>query len=187
MFDESIQPVNAAHACPHQLPLKPSYNQAARENVFLLLRILLFTLVVPATVVVYVPAQLARSPGQPAAAVAGGLVIATGLYLVGWCFYDFAARGRGTPAPWDPPQHLVTSGPYCRVRNPIYIGVLTMLLGEAVFFGSLALLAWAAVTTLGFHLVVVLYEEPGLRDRFGSEYERYLADVPRWLPRSGRG
>lgn len=165
----------------------PAYNQAVRENVFLLLRTLLFTVVVPATIVIYVPAQLARSSSPPAVAVAGGLVMAAGLYLVGWCFFDFAARGRGTPAPWDPPKHLVTNGPYRYVRNPIYVGVLSILLGEAVFFGSLALLAWAALTALGFHLAVVLYEEPGLRERFGSDYDHYLADVPRWLPRLAKG
>lgn len=154
-----------------------------REKVFLLLRILLFTLVVPATVVIYVPAQLARSPSAPAMAVAGSVVVIAGLCLVVWCFYDFAAHGRGTPAPWDPPRHLVTGGPYQYVRNPIYVGVLSILLGEAAFFGSLALLAWLAVTALGFYLVVTLYEEPGLRDRFGDEYERYVAHVPRWLPR----
>ncbi len=80
----------------------------------------------------------------------------------------------------------MTNGPYRHVRNPIYVGGLSILLDEAIFFGSLALLAWAAVTAIGFHLVVVLYEEPGLRDRFGKEYERYLADVPRWLPRLGK-
>jgi protein-S-isoprenylcysteine O-methyltransferase Ste14 len=141
---------------------------------------------VPATVVVYVPAELARSPGPTPVAITGGVVVAAGLYMVGWCFFDFAARGRGTPAPWDPPQRLVTNGLYRHIRNPIYVGVLSILLGEAVFFGSLALLAWAAVTALGFHLVVVLYEEPGLRDRFGSDYERYQAEVPRWLPRLGK-
>jgi protein-S-isoprenylcysteine O-methyltransferase Ste14 len=141
---------------------------------------------VPATVVVYVPAELARSPGPTPVAITGGVVVAAGLYMVGWCFFDFAARGRGTPAPWDPPQRLVTNGLYRHIRNPIYVGVLSILLGEAVFFGSLALLAWAAVTALGFHLVVVLYEEPGLRDRFGSDYERYQAEVPRWLSRLGK-
>jgi protein-S-isoprenylcysteine O-methyltransferase Ste14 len=138
---------------------------------------------VPATVVIYVPAQFARSPGPPALAATGGVVAAVGLCLVLWCFYDFAVRGRGTPAPWDPPRRLVASGPYGRVRNPMYVGVLTILLGEAAFFGSYALLAWAAVTALLFHLVVVLYEEPGLRERFGSDYEQYLVNVPRWLPR----
>lgn len=108
---------------------------------------------------------------------------AAGLGLVAWCFYDFATRGRGTPAPWDPPRRLVTTGPFGRVRNPIYLGVLTMLVGEAIVFGSQALLAWALVAALGFHLAVVLYEEPGLRARFGDEYERYMAAVPRWLPR----
>ncbi len=62
------------------------------------------------------------------------------------------------------------------------MGVFLILLGEAAFFGSLVLLAWAAVTALGCYLFVVLYEEPGLRRRFGTEYERYLAEVPRWLP-----
>jgi protein-S-isoprenylcysteine O-methyltransferase Ste14 len=157
-----------------------------RETVFLLVRILLFTLVVPATVVVYVPARLARAPGSPVGVVAGALVVTTALFLVSWCFYEFAVRGRGTPAPWDAPRHLVTSGPYRRSRNPIYVGVLLILLGEAAFFGSLALLAWAALTAVGAYLFVVLYEEPGLRRRFGAEYASYLAEVPRWLPRLRR-
>lgn len=120
-------------------------------------------------------------------AIAGGLVIATGLCLVVWCFFDFAARGRGTPAPWDPPRHLVTRGPYGVVRNPMYVGVLTTLLGESLFFGSPALLAWMLAVAITFHLFVVLYEEPCLRDRFGADYERYLTDVPRWLPRRRGG
>ncbi len=140
-----------------------------RETGFLLVRILLFTLVVPATVVVYVPARLAGSAGSTAELVAGGLVIAAGLLLVGWCFYEFAARGRGTPAPWDPPRHLVTSGPFHRLRNPIYLGVLFILLGEAAAFRSLSLLAWAIAIALAFHAFVVLYEEPGLRRRFAAE------------------
>ena len=158
-----------------------------REKVFLLLRIFLFTVLVPATVVIYVPAQLARSFSPPvmAAAIVGLVVLLAGLFVVGWCFYDFAARGRGTPAPWDPPRHLVTSGPYRYVRNPMYVGILSILLGEAAFFGSLLLLAWAVVIALSFYLVVALYEEPGLRNRFGGEYERYASEVPQWLPRLG--
>lgn len=154
-----------------------------RATVFLLLRIALFTLVVPATLVVYVPLGLGVSPGSPLQVAVGTLVIAMGLALAAWCFYGFATRGRGTPAPWDPPQNLVTTRPYRHVRNPIYIGILLILLGEAVLFGSLALLAWAIVVAAGFHLAVTLYEEPDLRERFGTEYERYLAEVPRWLPR----
>jgi protein-S-isoprenylcysteine O-methyltransferase Ste14 len=153
-----------------------------RQPAALLIRILLFTIVVPATVVVYVPAGLARAPGSPPGVVAGALFMLTGLLLVIWCFYEFAVRGRGTPAPWDAPRYLVTSGPYRRSRNPIYLGVVLILLGEAAFFASLALLAWAAVAALGSHLFVVLYEEPGLHQRFGAEYARYVAEVPRWLP-----
>jgi protein-S-isoprenylcysteine O-methyltransferase Ste14 len=81
----------------------------------------------------------------------------------------------------------VTRGPYRLIRNPMYVGVLTTLLGESLFFGSLALLAWTVAVAITFHLFVVLYEEPGLRDRFGADYGRYLTDVPRWLPRLGRG
>jgi len=154
-----------------------------RATVFLLLRIALFTLVVPATVVVYVPIGLGVSPGSPIQVVLGTLVIAMGLALATWCFYGFATRGRGTPAPWDPPQHLVTTRPYRHVRNPMYMGILLILVGEAVLFGSLVLLAWAIVVAAGFHLAVTRYEEPGLRERFGPEYELYLAEVPRWLPR----
>ena len=154
-----------------------------RATVFLLLRIALFTLVVPATVVVYVPIGLGVSPGSPIQVVVGTTVIATGLALAAWCFYGFATRGKGTPAPWDPPQHLVTTLPYRHVRNPMYVGILLILLGEAVLFGSYVLLAWAIVVAAGFHLAVTLYEEPGLRERFGPEYEQYMVEVPRWLPR----
>ncbi len=132
---------------------------------------------------IYVPAQFSGSTAPGALGVAGGVVMAAGLGLVAWCFYDFAARGRGTPAPWDPPRRLVVGGPYRRVRNPMYLGILAILVGEAIFFRSAALVLWAAITAVAFHLAVVLYEEPGLRDRFGVDYDRYLADVPRWLPR----
>lgn len=154
-----------------------------RATLFLLLRIALFTLVVPASVVVYVPVGLGGSPGSPIQVLLGTLVIAMGLALAAWCFYGFAVRGRGTPAPWDPPRRLVTTPPYRHVRNPMYLGILLVLLGEAALFGSLALLVWSIVVAAAFHLAVTLYEEPGLHERFGGEYDRYLAEVPRWLPR----
>ena len=157
-----------------------------RENVLLALRIAIFTLVVPATVVVYVPAGLASSAGSALVVAAGAPAVISGPCLVGWCFYEFAARGRGTPAPWDPPRHMVASGPFRWVRNPIYVGILLILLGEAAFFGSRALLAWAVLAAFSFHLIVVFMEEPGLRRRFGTEYDLYAANVPRWLPRLRR-
>jgi protein-S-isoprenylcysteine O-methyltransferase Ste14 len=95
----------------------------------------------------------------------------------------FAREGKGTLAPWDPTQRLVVRGPYRYVRNPMITGVLSILLGEAALFGSLWVLAWwlafFAINAVYFPLI----EEPGLRGRFGDEYERYRRSVPRWIPR----
>jgi protein-S-isoprenylcysteine O-methyltransferase Ste14 len=154
----------------------------------LVLRTVLFTVVVPATVVLYVPAGLAgsRAGVDPGLRLVGLAVAAGGLLLTGWCWVEFISRGRGTPAPWDPPRLLVRGGPYRYVRNPIYIGIVAVLLGETAFLRSAALLLWSLVVALSFHLAVVLYEEPGLKERFGVDYERYMAAVPRWVPRLRR-
>jgi len=91
-------------------------------------------------------------------------------------------EGEGTPAPYDPPHRLVTGRLYGWMRNPMYVAVITILLGEALFYGSVALLAWAVVAWFLFNFLVVLYEEPVLRRRFGPAYEAYLEHVPRWIP-----
>src|SRR5256885_15086798 len=91
------------------------------------------------------------------------------LYLA--CQWAFATVGRGTPWLWDSPRRFVAVGPYRWVRNPIYIGALLVLFGEALLFLSLPLLLYAVVAAVGFHLLVVLYEEPTLRERFGADYE----------------
>lgn len=113
----------------------------------------------------------------------GAVLWTAGLLLSGRCVWLFARVGRGTLAPWDPTQRLVVEGPYRYVRNPMISGVVAMLLGEALGAGSLFLLAWA----LGFwcvnHVYFLVSEEPGLLRRFGADYERYRAHVPRWLPR----
>jgi protein-S-isoprenylcysteine O-methyltransferase Ste14 len=115
--------------------------------------------------------------------VLGGALIAAGLAMWVWTVRLLARIGRGTLAPWDPTTHLVVEGPYRHVRNPMITAVLCVLLGEALLFGSLAIL-WFA---LGFFVVnwvwFVLVEEPGLERRFGDEYRAYVAAVPRWLPR----
>lgn len=101
------------------------------------------------------------------------------------CVFDFAWTGLGTPAPIDPPRHLVVVGFYRYVRNPMYVGFAAMLLfGWVAFlpFDWLGVVA-AAVILGGVHLFVRLYEEPTLRRLFGAEYEEYCANVPRWLPR----
>ena len=86
-------------------------------------------------------------------------------------------------APWDPTRRLVATGPYQYVRNPMISGVLAMLLGEAFFFGSMLLFVWAATFWLINQIYFLASEEPGLRRRFGEDYRRYEANVPRWLPR----
>lgn len=109
--------------------------------------------------------------------IAAGL----GLYLV--CERAFAAAGRGTPGPWDPPRALVVVGPYRWVRNPIYLAAITVVLGEALLFASLALVEYAVVMALVVHLFVTAYEERKLRRSFGDQYLAYTSQVNRWLPR----
>jgi protein-S-isoprenylcysteine O-methyltransferase Ste14 len=111
------------------------------------------------------------------------VLLAIGVALFVWTVALFAGIGRGTLAPWDPPSKLVVRGPYTLVRNPMISGVLFVLLGEAALFGSLALLAWAAVFLTVNAIYFPLVEEPMLRDRFGADYDAYAARTPRWIPR----
>jgi protein-S-isoprenylcysteine O-methyltransferase Ste14 len=103
--------------------------------------------------------------------------------LLGTCIWEFARRGRGTLAPVDPPRTLVVQGLYRYVRNPMYLSVTMIVLGEALLTGSRALLAYWAVWFLAANLFVIGYEEPTLRRRFGPAYDRYRATVGRWVPR----
>jgi protein-S-isoprenylcysteine O-methyltransferase Ste14 len=113
----------------------------------------------------------------------GLAAIGIGVVLLGTCIWEFARRGRGTLAPVDPPTTLVVQGLYRYVRNPMYLCVTMIVLGEALLTGSRALLAYWAVWFLAVNLFVIGYEEPTLRRRFGPAYDRYLATVGRWLPR----
>ncbi len=154
----------------------------------LLLKNLLFTLVVPGTVAIYVPLLITqnRSPASgPTLAIALALLVAGGAIYV-WCVWDFAAFGRGTPAPIDAPKKLVIRGLYRYARNPMYVGVLAVTLGWAVLFQAATLVIYALFLGICFHLFVVFYEERHLRREFGSEYEGYCAQVSRWLPRLPR-
>lgn len=102
-------------------------------------------------------------------------------------FIDFILRfvreGRGTPAPVAPTQYLVVGGPFRYVRNPGYVAVLSILLGQGLLFGSAGILLWAACVAMAFHLFVVFYEEPTLLRQFGAQYAVYRRHVPRWIPR----
>lgn len=156
----------------------------------LLLKTLLHTLLMPCTLVAWVPLLLLgglRGAAEGARlglpGVFGAALIICGLAVFVWCNRDFLTKGRGTPNPLDPPKFLVARGPYRWVRNPMYVCATLILFGESLILRSPRLLLYALVVLLGFHLVLVLYEEPSLRRRFGAPYEQYCRETPRWLPR----
>jgi protein-S-isoprenylcysteine O-methyltransferase Ste14 len=113
----------------------------------------------------------------------GLALLAIGLVLVVWTIRLFSTVGDGTLAPWDPTRKLVVLGPYRHVRNPMISGVAFVLAGEAVLLGSPPLALWFAAVVVVNAVYLPLVEEPGLRRRFGEDYELYAANVPRWLPR----
>ena len=158
----------------------------------LALRSLFFTLLLPGGVTLLIPYLLLNSSTEAISSrlglfrFAGLAPVLIGALILLRCIWDFAVTGRGTVAPVDPPTTLVVRGLYRSVRNPIYVGVLLILLGEAILFESLLLAVYAAILWLFFHLVVVFYEEPTLRATFGAEYEAYLRSVSRWIPKRRR-
>jgi protein-S-isoprenylcysteine O-methyltransferase Ste14 len=157
----------------------------------LLLRAIVFTVLVPGTVTIYVPRLLlaGSAPATGTVRFLGLLPIAAGVagYLA--CALEFLLRGGGTPAPFiarpfrfligEEPQAVVQSALYQHSRNPMYLSVVTILLGESLLFESGVLLGYALGAWLTFHLVVVFLEEPHLSRRPG--YDEYRARVPRWL------
>lgn len=110
-------------------------------------------------------------------------LILVGLPVVIDSFIRFAIQGSGTPAPIRPPEHLVVTGLYHYVRNPMYCAAVIMLSGQALLFGDWRLFEYAAIVWLVAHVFVTIYEEPTLRKTYGAEYEHYRATVPRWVPR----
>ncbi len=149
----------------------------------LFLKNILFTIVVPGTVAVYVPLLLVQdgSIRSISLALLGFTVVIVGGAIYAWCVWDFATFGRGTPAPIDAPKKLVVRGLYRFTRNPMYVGVLTVILGWAILFQSFALILYAVVVWTCFQAFIVLYEEPHLRRVFGAQYDAYRRHVPRWL------
>jgi protein-S-isoprenylcysteine O-methyltransferase Ste14 len=101
-------------------------------------------------------------------------------------FARFALQGLGTPAPVLPTRHLVVTGLYRYVRNPMYVGVAAAIFGQALLFESRDLLIYGLLVWLAFHLFVYFYEEPTLRRTFGGEYDAFCREVPRWIPRLRR-
>ena len=155
-------------------------------SVFLAVRALFFVALLPGMIAGYVPYRMLLASGElrrPPLGVASACAAAVTLFGVAVllrCVWDFFASGKGTLAPVDPPRHLVVNGLYRYTRNPMYNGVLLILLGEAWLFTSTSLLGYAAIIFLMFHTWVLIYEEPALTDRFAESYLAYRRAVPRW-------
>ena len=155
----------------------------------LFLKNLLFTILIPGTVAVYVPLLIEHGSRITAHAwlvIIGIPVIVFGAGIYGWTVWDFANFGRGTPLPVDAPKKLVVRGLYQYTRNPMYLGVILIILGWAVIFASGWVLLYVVGISIIVHLFVVRYEEPRLKQLFGSDYEAYRTAVGRWLPRIRR-
>jgi protein-S-isoprenylcysteine O-methyltransferase Ste14 len=115
--------------------------------------------------------------------ILGVVLIVAGVPGVVDSFARFALEGLGTPAPVAPPEKLVVTGLYRHVRNPMYVSVVAVILGQALLFGDWRLILYGVLFWLTCHAYVVFYEEPTLRRSFGAQYETFRANVPRWVPR----
>ncbi|NUM54032.1 MAG: isoprenylcysteine carboxylmethyltransferase family protein [Candidatus Hydrogenedentes bacterium] len=145
-----------------------------------------FTFLVPCTVAGVVPYFLVTGSQlftfrSALTQISGVVLFASGVLIYAWCAYDFATFGRGTPSPTHPPQELVVRGLYRFSRNPMYVGVSSVVFGEALFFGSGNQLVYACCVLAGFHARVITGEEQALRRVFGASYEAYCSRVPRWI------
>lgn len=147
----------------------------------LFLRALFAFLALPGVVAFAVPLLWLRPAGRTGVTLDGAIVAALGIVVLIWCVREFYVAGRGTLAPWSPPKHLVTTGLYRYSRNPMYVGVLIIVIGWALAFRS-ATIAWYALALAAlFHARVVFFEEPWLARTHGAEFDAYRSKVPRWL------
>jgi len=150
---------------------------------------LLFMVIVPGTVAGFVPWLLTNwrrandFPDPIAIRLIGGVLIALGLAVLLHAIVQFAAEGLGTPAPIAPTRHLVVGGPNRFVRNPMYVAVVAMIIGQALLLSSTPLIWYGAFCAIVQVTFVYAYEQPTLSNQFGDEYEKYKTAVPAWLPR----
>jgi protein-S-isoprenylcysteine O-methyltransferase Ste14 len=158
--------------------------------IFALARTIVYAALFIGFLLVFLPGRLLAASGVTPPSELGGvqwagmLVTALGGVLALWCVFTISVIGKGTPAAFDPPRRLVIRGPYRYLRNPMYLGAFIALAGAALYYRSWALAAYAGAFLIATHVFVVAYEEPTLRSKFGDDYERYLAAVGRWWPRS---
>ena len=149
----------------------------------------LFLLIAPGLVAGVVPYWISRwrsgaaYAGSSAIRILGVLLIIFGIPLLLDSFTRFALQGQGTPAPVFPTKHLVVTGFYRYVRNPMYAGVASVIFGQALYFRNVLVLEYGVIICLAFHLFILFYEEPTLRRTFDREYEEFCKNVPRWIPR----
>lgn len=147
-----------------------------------------FTLLVPGTVAFWLPlavldrGKLVMPATWSIVQFVAMIPLGIGAAIYVRCVWEFATRGRGIPMPIDHPKQLVVSGLYRYVRNPMYLGVLLFLLGEALFLQYPAFVIYTAVWFGFVNVFVLLYEEPNLRRKFGESYRGYMAAVGRWVP-----
>ena len=159
------------------------------RRVFAVLGSALFFALAPGTVAGLVPWWISGWNVQPpflglfSLRVVGVLLVCAGVAILLDSFVRFAIQGVGTPAPIFPTSHLVVTGLYRYVRNPMYLAVVSAIMGQGLILGSVAVLGYGTAVWLFTYLFVLAYEEPTLRKTFGVEYERYRASVPRWIPR----
>lgn len=154
----------------------------------LFLKNLLFTLIVPGTVTVYIPLLISQNSTLSSNL---SLMIAIFLFCIGgalyfWCLWDFASFGGGTPALIDSPKKLVVRGLYRYSRNPMFAGVLIILVGWAVMFQIVSLLIHLTCVALSFQIFIIVYEERHLQTVFGDQYKNYFNKVDRWFPKLPR-
>lgn len=166
----------------------PRRVSAAGSAAWLAVRSLVWLALLPGFFAGYLPwrwfglAGVRLRPANPVHLL-GLAAVAAGVALLGWCVWEFARSGRGTLSPADPPTRLVVRGLYRHVRNPMYLSVTVIVLGEVLLLQSAVLLVYWALWFVAATLFVRFYEEPALRRRFGPEYEEYCRRVGRWLPR----
>ena len=156
---------------------------------YLTFRVFKAILALPVTVCVLIPAILLYLSGWQWGdgclwrLMVGAICLLAGLTLAIWTIRLFQNKGKGTLAPWDATRHLITSGPYAYVRNPMITGIFLILTGEACLLGSYAIGIWTVLFLVINMIYFPLSEEPGLRARFGKEYDTYCQNVPRYIPR----
>lgn len=154
----------------------------------LFLRNLFFTILQPGIVAGLVPFLLSGKsldtivePPLSYFHVIGIIIFILGFILMSVCIINFAVRGKGTLSPADPTKKLVVAGPYKFSRNPMYVGVMMLLISETIFFQSFPIGIYSLIIFIAFYTFVVFFEEPRLLECFGDEYKKYTKAVRRWL------